>query len=278
MAKVIAEQLSRPEIVAALLEHRADREMLLNSLKNALLADMRVRAAWLWGSFGRGDADDLSDLDPWIIVADDSVSEMGASLRQYALQTGTFITGGEKPRNAPPGGGFFSSLHEGRHGLLHQDCYWQPQSAGFEVPKRAVLFNRLQKPVTFTQKQPASSEISVALTDEEDRIEGGISFTWLMLSIAAKTLARHPTSDMALMTYPRSGLEEASALLGLGGHLTPSDWLVPESPLAKVELLRHLVGKAAHLTDVANTHGLAISPSNAICLFRYLDMVEEILR
>jgi hypothetical protein len=48
---------------------------------------------------------------------------MGPSLQLYAQGTGNFITGGEGPQNAPPGGGFFSALHEGRHGLLHLDCY-----------------------------------------------------------------------------------------------------------------------------------------------------------
>lgn len=198
------QEITNPEIVAALREHREDRDALLASLTESLQADLSVRAAWLWGSFGRGEADDLSDLDPWLVVADDAVGEMGACLRQYALLTGTFITGGEKPRNAPPGGGYFSSLHEGRHGLLHLDCYWQPESAVEQVPERAVLFDRLQEPHTAPPPQPPPPEASdavmtaQALTDEEDRIARGIGFAWLMLSIAAKTLARHPDSDMGL--------------------------------------------------------------------------------
>ena len=119
--------------------------------------------------------------------------------------------------------------------------------------------------------------VAGALTDEKDRIAGGIGFAWLMLSIAAKTLARHPDSDMALMTYPRSGLEDAAALLGLAGYVGPSDWIVPENPQGKVELLRRLVGKTARLTEVADGRGMTLSPRNAVCLNRYLDMVEGIL-
>jgi hypothetical protein len=279
---IFSEQLSRPEVAAALREPCEDRDALLASLTDSLQADPRVRAAWLWGSFGRGEADDLSDLDPWLIVADDAVGEMGARLRQYALLTGTFVTGGEAPQNAPPGGGLFSSLHEGRHGLLHLDCYWQPESAVEQVPARAVLFDRLQEPHTAPPQPTVPEEGDAlmtveALTDEEDRIAGGIGFAWLMLSIAAKTLARHPDSDMGLMAYPRPGLEDAAGLFGLGGYIIPSDWSVPEGPRGKVECLRSLADKTARLTEVADGCGMTLSPRNAVCLNRYLDMIESIL-
>ena len=282
-------EITNPEVVAALREHREDRDALLASLTQSLYDDPHVRAAWLWGSFGRGEADDLSDLDPWLVVADDAVGEMGARLRQYALLTGTFITGGEAPQNAPPGGGFFSSLHEGRHGLLHLDCYWQPRSAAEQVPERAVLFDRLQEPLSISPQRPTAVQAPEtqapetlmtddAPTEQAERISGGIGFAWLMLSIAAKTLARHPDSDMGLMAYPRPGLEDAAGLLGLEGFITPSDWLVPEGPLDKVERLRSLAHKTARLTETANQKGLDLSPLNAVCLSRYLDMVKGILK
>jgi len=272
----ILPEITCPAVVAALREHRKDRDTLLASLTASLQNDPRVRAAWLWGSFGRGEADDLSDLDPWIIVADEFVGEMGAGLKCFAEQTGNYITGGEAPRNGPPGGGFFSSLHAGRHGLLHLDCYWQPQSAVNAIPERAVLFDRLSEPMT---PPPVTSlpEKTPVLTEEQERIEDGIGFAWLMFSIAAKTLARYPDSDMSLMMYPRPGLEEAALLLGMEDHLPPADWVVPQSPLEKLEMLRRLAGKTARLTEIANTRGLNHSPLNALCLSRYLGMVQGIL-
>ncbi len=276
-ATVFAEHQSAPEVAAALREHREDRDALLASFTASLQGDPRVRAAWLWGSFGRGEADDLSDLDPWIVVSEGTVGEMGGSLQHYAQRTETFVTGGEAPQNAPPGGGFFSSLHAGRHGLLHLDCYWQPESAAGEVPERAVLFDRLHEPPSTPFKQLTLAQEPVVRMAEDGRIAGGIGFAWLMLSIAAKTLARHPDSDMGLMLYPRSGLEETAALLGQEGFIAPWDWAVPELPLDKVGVLRHLAGKTARLTEAANRHGLSLSPLNAVCLNRYLDMVEGIL-
>lgn len=279
---VFAEQHSQSLVAAALQEHHEDRDTLLASLTESLRADPRIRAAWMWGSIGRGEADDLSDLDPWLIVSNGSVTEMGASLRQYALQTGTFIAGGEIPQNAPPGGGFFSSLHEGRHGLLHLDCYWQSESAVKSVPERAVLFDRLQEPYAALPQGTVPQESKAliranALTGDQDRIVGGIGFAWMMLSIAAKKLARDPESDMELMMYPRPGLEDAASLLAKEGLIGPEDWSVPEGARDKVELLRVVANKTARLTEAAISRGLAISPLNAICLNRYLDMVENIV-
>lgn len=273
---ILAEQMTDPAASLALHEHREDRAVLLSSLTASFRYDARVRAAWLWGSFGRNEADDLSDLDPWLVVTDEAVEEMGPLLRIYAQQTGSFISGGESPQNAPPGGGYFGSLHEGRHGLLHVDCYWQPQSSGAVVPKLAVLMDRLREPAE--PPRPVQAAAPVFRPDAEQQIEDGIGFAWLMFSIAAKYLARDPASDMGLMLYPRQGLEEAVSLLGQEAALLRLDWSVPAEPLEKVARLRGLVEKADHLTSYANIHGVPLSPRYAPCLFRYLEMVESVLR
>lgn len=270
-------EVTDPVVSVALQEHREDRDRLLDHLTAALLSDSRVRAVWLWGSFGRGEADDLSDLDPWIVVDDAFVGEMGYALRHYARQTENFLTGGEAPQNGPPGGGFFSSLHAGRHGLLHLDCYWQPLSAVEAIPERAVLFDRRHMPVIEPSPEIPPTETGVPYTEEERRIEGGIDFAWLMLSITAKHLARNPDSDLSLMRYPRPGLEEAAALLGKADYLEAKDWDTPEKTAAKLTLLRRLVEKTAHLAELANTRGITFSPLYHVCLIRYLDLVGGIL-
>lgn len=277
---VFAEHIVDPAVAAALREHREDRTALLGSLTASLRRDSRVRAAWLWGSFGRDEADDLSDLDPWLIVADEAAAEMGPTLRLYAEQTGSFISGGEAPQNAPPGGGYFGSLHEGRHGLLHMDCYWQPQSFVTPVPEQAVLFDRLKEQYDPVGLPPYVARQIPSMDDAGFRgqVEGGLGFAWLMFSIAAKYLARDPASDMGLMFYPREGLEKAAVLLGQGETVLPLDWSVPEEPLGKVARLHYLVERADHVTSLANTQGMSLSLRYAPCLFRYLEMVEGILK
>jgi hypothetical protein len=42
--------------------YRAERDALLDQIELVLTQDGRVCAAWLWGSLGRGEGDELSDL------------------------------------------------------------------------------------------------------------------------------------------------------------------------------------------------------------------------
>ena len=273
-SKIIAEHFAAP-LAASLREHREERAALQSSLLVSFQADPRIRAAWLWGSFGRGDADDLSDLDLWLLVTDEAASHMGPSLGQYTQNTGSLISSGEKPSLAPPGGGYFGSLHEGRHGLLHMDCYWQPQSAQVPVPQNAILLDRLAEApsLPFVSPHPATQESTVS-----DPIGHGLGFACLMFSIAAKQLARDPKSDMALLLYPKPGLENALRLLGEGQLITPLDWSVPEKPMEKLARLRALVEQTGRATEIANAQGVPISLRYAPCLFHYLNMVKDILK
>ena len=273
---ILSEQFSDPAVADALREHREDRTALLASLTASWQGDACIRAALLWGSFGRGEADDLSDLDPWLLVADDAAANFGPVLWHYAEQIGSLITGKNTPQHAPPGGGYISFLHEGRHGLLQVDCYWQPVSVALPKAEYAVLFDR-QAEAYASQKYTKIDPLEEVLSLQAE-VEHDFYFAWFMLSITAKYLARHPDSDMELMFYPKLGLEAVAARLGQAELLTPEDWAVPEKPLEKVERLRHLVDKAEQLRRIANAQGCKFSSAYTLCLLRYLDMVEGILR
>ncbi len=240
------------------------------------LGDARIRAALLWGSFGRGNADDLSDLDPWLLVADDAAPSIEPVLRGYAEQTGSLICGAENiPQYAPPGGGYVGFLHEGRHGLLQVDCYWQPVSVALPEAEYAVLFDRQAE--SYAGQEYPELTLAEEAQGLQAEVEHGLRFTWFMFSITAKSLARDPASDLGLMFYPKPGLEAAAARLGQAGVLTPEDWAVPEQPLEKVARLRHLVSKTEQLRVIANAQGCTFSSAYTPCLLRYLDMVEGIL-
>src|SRR5690348_4196799 len=49
-----------------------NRDALLKRLTEGLQADPRVEAAWLTGSFGKGESDEWSDLDLNVVVTDES--------------------------------------------------------------------------------------------------------------------------------------------------------------------------------------------------------------
>jgi len=272
---ILSKQFTALTVINALREHREGRDALLASLSASWQGDGRIRAALLWGSFGRSETDDLSDLDPWLLVADDAAAEMGQVLRQYAQQTGSLILAMDTPQHAPPGGGFVSYLHEGRHGLLQVDCYWQPVSAALPEAEYVVLFDR-QAEAYVGREYPklALPEEALGLQAE---VERGLWFAWFMLLITAKYLARDPLSDLALMFYPKPGLENAAARLGLADLLTPEDWAIPEEPLGKVARLRQLVSKTEQFRLAANAQGCTFSAAYTPCLFRYLDMVDSIL-
>lgn len=278
-SSILAEQFTEtaPAVADALRKHREDRDALLASLSAFWQGDARIRAALLWGSFGRGEADDLSDLDPWLLAADEAAASIEPVLRGYAEQTGSLIVGSENtPQYAPAGGGYVGFLHEGRHGMLQVDCYWQPVSVALPDAKYAVLFDRQAEAYT-GQEYPelASPEDAQGLQAE---VEHGLRFTWFMFLITAKSLARDAASDLSLMFYPKPGLEEAAARLGQTELFGPEDWAVPEQPLEKVERLRHLVDKVEQLRVTANMQGCAFSPAYTPCLFLYLDMVEGIVK
>ncbi len=268
---------SAPAVADALREHREDRAALRASLTDFWQADARIRAALLWGSFGRGEADDLSDLDPWLLVADEAAASIEPVLRGYAEATGSLICGSENiPQYAPPGGGYVGFLHEGRHGLLQVDCYWQPVSVPLPEAEYAVLFDR-QAEVYLDQKYSDLTPPEEA-SGLQAEVEPGLRFTWFMFLITAKSLARDPASDLSLMFYPKPGLEEAAARLGQADLLTPEDWAVPEEPLEKVDRLRHLGSKVEQLRVIANAQGCSFCSAYTLCLLRYLDMVEGILQ
>jgi len=54
----------------ALSAYQAERDALLERIHMALQSDPRVVAAWVGGSVGAGTADELSDLDIWVVIED----------------------------------------------------------------------------------------------------------------------------------------------------------------------------------------------------------------
>jgi len=63
-----------PTAAAALMEYVTAREALQSRLSGLYEDCLPVRAAWIYGSLGRGDGDDVSDVDTWLIISDEYVS------------------------------------------------------------------------------------------------------------------------------------------------------------------------------------------------------------
>jgi len=263
------------DVVQMLRSHAAERDRILGLLTVLFELDRRVRAAWLWGSFLRGDSDDLSDLDIWLLVPAECVGGFAAVIKSFCEAAGNVVSSGENPHNAPPDGRYLGALIAGSHGLHHLDIYWQCVTAG-ALPEGPVLFNRLDElPV---DASPAAEAAPARDDSPLAQCRGKLSFIWLMLSVTAKYLARDPASDMALIAYPRNSFEECIVILDLQNSIGEVNWTAPGEPLAKVDFLRLILEKTAVLEQACRTCGLDISTEANPCLSRYLDMVEGIVR
>lgn len=222
---------------------RAEREALLQRAIRLLEQDERVVAAWLFGSFGRGEEDALSDLDLWLVVADAHCAAMMAERQTYVAQVGTPALLLEAPQNAPPDGAYLMALYETPTGTQQVDWYWQPQSQA-KLPERArVLFDKVGLPASGL---PPLTTAPPAPQTPEERVESAVQqivFFWAMLPIAAKYAARRklwPALGMMLMV--RGILDEVRAKVGLGKADYGED-IPPATPKAHLAFLRRLASE-----------------------------------
>lgn len=128
--------------VESLQIRRDERAALLQRALEVLREDRRVVAAWLFGSLGRGDADDLSDIDLWVVVSDEHMEAVHSTRREYVGSLGEPILIEEAPQNAPSGGAYLLVLYGGVAGPHQVDWYWQPQSSAFIPQDTRLLFDR----------------------------------------------------------------------------------------------------------------------------------------
>src|SRR5579884_2755259 len=286
---VLARDLTDLAGAGALRQHAEDRDALLERLVESFRDDAAVQAAWLWGSFGRGDADDLSDIDIWLAVSDQHM--VGFADRAIAGEPLASAMDGadEAPQNAPRDGGFISGRLPGRQGLLFVDLYWQSGSSCGPSPNVAEQYGQPEARSDFSllfDRRPDSSASPPARANVaqkgnksgHDPIFGALRFGYLMFSIAAKWLARVPQSDMLLALYPKPGLDEAFATLDADRSISPFDWSIPDTPLEKVAWLRQLAEKTNALRIPAEERGIILSDQSDPCLKSYLAMVEGIVR
>jgi hypothetical protein len=143
----------------------AEREALLQRIVKQLTDDEHVVAAWLHGSLGHKVADELSDIDVRVVVADRYSEAMNAERQGYAGQFGSLLLMQEAPHNAPPGGAFLLVMYEGSVGPIQVDWTWQPQSHALIPPAVQVLFDRIGLPLEDPVMRPTGQSLADALTE-----------------------------------------------------------------------------------------------------------------
>ena len=260
----------------ALRTRRAEREALLARTTRILEEDDRIAAAWLFGSVGRGEADDLSDLDLRVIVFDEHVESICAGRQTYTAQVGEAVLFAEAPQNRPVGGAFLLTLYAGEFGPQEIDWTWQPLSSACLWPGTRLLLNRVG--LSRQGEMPWGYQPRPEQTALEEAVQRVCNF-WAMLLIIAKYAARTPDEEtMGLVGMAVQPLREVSEYLGLTPRYT-MEHLPPQGrPEDKIRLLRDLAGQMEALMPAIEARGGNVSWAAGPHAHRFLNLVEAVAK
>jgi predicted nucleotidyltransferase len=264
----------QPQVL--LQEYRAERDELLRQIQHVLTHDGRVCATWLWGSLGRGDADELSDLDVWIVVADEYLDQVAAERWTYVARVGAPLVMVDAPQNAPANGAYLLAVYAGDIGPHQVDWYWQAQSAACVPRDTRMLFERVTLPRSDadplfpgTQKPPDRGPL--------EQIAHSIHLFWAMLPIAAKHVARWSMEDQSTMLeWVRRPLMQVQAFLDLNAPCAQDEDICSASnPVSELALLRAYAARMETLLPRVAARGVDIPEATIVSqVHRYLDLIE----
>jgi predicted nucleotidyltransferase len=255
--------------------HSEERDVLLSRAVEILLADDRIVAAWLFGSMGRGAADVWSDLDLWIVVANEHIADVSTEREIFLSRLGTLLLTSEAPQNAPPGGAYLPGMYPGAYGPHVVDCYWQPQCGAARPPDTRLLFDKVGVPLS----TPVPTERGV---ESSKQARHDVAFFWMMSTIVGKNIAR------------RRSWEVLNLLSFLWSVTARIDWLLRErttcptyrdtppfpasaEAVDQLAALRGLIADMEGLTErTPALHG-AVSSDTVSQVMLYLNTIESLL-
>lgn len=176
----------------------AAREELLAAILRRLTADSRFLASWLTGSFGRGQTDEISDLDLNIVVATEFAEALCAKPWQSGGQTiperlslishfGQPAIIFEAHHNAPtPGSSFTTVVYESGQIV---DWILIPQTEAKRPFRSLPLFEKL--PIVL---QPLPEPET--LPERAQKASHQVCFFWMMMAVLVKWMIRRDTLEL----------------------------------------------------------------------------------
>jgi predicted nucleotidyltransferase len=173
--------------VAATLAHLGEeRDRLLSRVQQVLEADRRVTAAWLSGSYGRGEADAWSDLDLHVAVMDEHFEEFIADHQTLFANCGQqlHVISHGIPSWSMPHGRFW--LVQYAPYMLEVDWNIGPTAATTRPEASYMLFDRVGIPIT-PPLPPVEEDFRRAEAKNQ------LDFFWAMAPIAVKFTGRGHT-------------------------------------------------------------------------------------
>jgi predicted nucleotidyltransferase len=186
-----------------------ERETFLQAIVEQLSTDERFVAAWLTGSFARGEQDTLSDIDITLVVADEYCQTLCARPKMVSAQTtkerydlfrlfGQPALIHENNNNAPAGGTFTFIAYD--QTAMMVDWVLRPLSGASRSEPVLLLFDKVNIP-TQSPAEPASQE---QRAEEASEV---MAFFWMMTAITVKYISRG--DDMFVNTW----LEELTKIV-----------------------------------------------------------------
>jgi predicted nucleotidyltransferase len=221
------------------------REAFLPVVVEKLSTDERFVAAWLTGSFARGEADTLSDIDITLVVADEYCQTLCARHNMLSAQTtkeryDLFCLFGQpalihENNNNAPGDGTFTFIAYDQSAVM-VDWILRPFTGSQRPEGAKLLFEKVKIPI-----QPTSEPESQQTRAEE--ASERMAFFWMMAAITVKYVSRQ--DDLFVNTW----LEALAKLVS--------------------DVERRIKGQAWQYKRGSNTK-LAITPDEQIAAIRHL--------
>lgn len=258
-----------PTLRQRLEKHRQERDQWLAQTLQHLQADKRVSAAWLFGSLGRGDSDELSDIDLFVIVEDKAHEAVVRNRYEFMAQVDEPLLILEAPQNWPPGGVYNMALYPGSEGSHQVDWYWVRQSAAIVPSETILLFDRVglphkATPTLFDYAPVPERPITEVMSQE-------VNLFWVMLLIGAKYQARNKDGFWFRDIYEKithfvnQPLPECIT--------TP----MPATRTGQLALMRQAADAMTDLMPWVAAQGCAVPLDFPPHAHRYLDLIEGIV-
>src|SRR5688572_1035382 len=189
--------------------YRQSREVFLTSIITELSGDERCVAAWLTGSYARNDADEVSDLDIRVVIAEPYIEILCARLEQVSHTTtperlvlfskfGKPALIHENNNNAPEGGTFTFVMYS--NSAVMMDWTLIPLDKAKRPYQSQLLFD---KAGIFISSLPELEEL------EQSRrfVAEQWAFFWMMTAITIKYIIRGD------LVFVQNWLEELHKLI-----------------------------------------------------------------
>ncbi len=255
--------------------YKLEREALLNRILVYLQNDPRISSAWLAGSIGRGEDDELSDLDLWLAVKHEHIVPLVKARRACAAQAGDVILLVEAPQNAPAGGGYLAAAYDAPTAPHLVDWYWLPDSADLPSLPVKLLFDRSESDV---RPEPVLFTNGADFHETPDPPAHSMSFFWMMLLITAKHIARQSPMMGELAGITVSALRQAADFVntkaGRDVFSTP-DYHDRGETGERLQALRRLAVEMQAMMIKASEMGISTPDKVVPGAFRFLDMIQK---